>query len=901
MATIGGEACHDDPDSELAAALLALNAVFLVVAPAGAPGEPGPPLPAEPRHRPRRGRHPPRGAHPRRPPRRGARAGGDPAVPAPPRGGGGHHHVLGREARPGAARRHRPRHAARAGDRGGGPARADGGRGRRAGARGRPRSAATPPSATDAWATAEERRRIARPLARRALRPGARARPAAGGPGAAAPPRPLLPHRAPAPMPYFTSGRLELTVNGRVVRAEAEARTTLLDLLRGAGVYGVKSGCGTGRCGACTVLLDGRPVASCLTLAVRAQGRAVLTVEGLGTADRPHPLQDAFAETGASQCGFCTPGLVLGARALLDAQPHPTEERGPRRAGRALPMHGLRPAGGGRARRRRVSPPGTTGEPAAGHRPDGVRRRRRAARNAAPGPAAIAARPRAGGAGRGARPRARSPASRWCSLPGDEGGLLPQVVRFVGDRLALAAAEEPELARRAVDTVEVDLEPLPAVLDAEAAAGDDASVVARVSAEEGDAEAALAGALQVVEGEWTLPFTPAIPLEPPLAVTWLDEDRRLVVRTSAESPSACAAILADRLALPAARIRVVRPLVAGGSFGRTDLVAEDLCALVTLRTGRPARLVLSAEEELTTTPGRPAQRVRVRLGWCRGPPRRARPAAARRPRGRRRGRGDGAAALVRPARAGALPRPPPALRGGRRAHEPSAGERAAGGGRGGRVRPRVRRERGGRTGGRGRVGVPPAEPARARGARRVGAPRPRRASRAGRRAAVRRAAARRASGPPGRALGQRARPRRAGGSASRGGPRVSRDGRRRRPRCASSTTAPSPWPRALPPRPGRTRRPTPRRRPRSSGSPPRRVVCAATDTDSAPFESSDAAPAASSAGRAVEEAARQVRERIREAGALLLGVPAAGHRRGRPLTATASADPASEGRTRTAR
>ena len=133
-------------------------------------------------------------------------------------------------------------------------------------------------------------------------------------------------------------------------------------------------------------------------------------------------------------------------------------------------------------------------------------------------------------------------------------------------------------------------------------------------------EGALAGAQHVVEGEWSLPFTPAVPLEPPLAVTWLDEDRRLVVRTSAESPFRVRGVLADRLSLPAARIRVVRPLVAGGSFGRAELVVEDLCALVTLRTGRPARLALSAEEELTTTPGRPAQRVRVRLGLARGAP-----------------------------------------------------------------------------------------------------------------------------------------------------------------------------------------------------------------------------------------------------------------------------------------
>jgi aerobic-type carbon monoxide dehydrogenase small subunit (CoxS/CutS family) len=180
------------------------------------------------------------------------------------------------------------------------------------------------PFRNDPWASADERRRMCRPLLLRALRRAlerGRRREAPERPRL----RPLLPHRAPAPMSYFTSGRLGIGVNGRVLRAEAEARTTLQDLLRGAGLFGVKAGCGAGLCGACTVLLDGRPIASCLTLAVRAQGRAVLTVEGLGTAERPHPLQAAFAEAGASQCGFCTPGLVLGARALLDAVKDPTE------------------------------------------------------------------------------------------------------------------------------------------------------------------------------------------------------------------------------------------------------------------------------------------------------------------------------------------------------------------------------------------------------------------------------------------------------------------------------------------------------------------------------------------------------------------------------------------------
>ena len=180
------------------------------------------------------------------------------------------------------------------------------------------------PFRDDAWATAAQRRRMSRPLVLRALRSAlerGRRREAPERPR----PRPLASHRAPAPMPYFTSGRLEVSVNGRPLRGEAEARTTLQELLRGAGLFGVKAGCGAGRCGSCAVLLDGRPVLSCLTLAVRAQGRTVTTVEGLGTSERPHPLQAAFAEAGAAACGFCTPGLVLGARALLDAVPGPTE------------------------------------------------------------------------------------------------------------------------------------------------------------------------------------------------------------------------------------------------------------------------------------------------------------------------------------------------------------------------------------------------------------------------------------------------------------------------------------------------------------------------------------------------------------------------------------------------
>ena len=181
------------------------------------------------------------------------------------------------------------------------------------------------PFRDDAACSAAVRRRIARPLALRALRSAVRRGQLRQLPPAPRPRR-SAPPRSPAPMPYFTSGRLQLNVNGRTLRAEAEARTTLLDLLRAAGLFGTKAGCGSGRCGACTVLLDGRPVASCLTLAVRAQGRAVTTAEGLGSVETTHPLQAAFAEAGAVQCGFCSPAMVLSARALLDAVPDPSEQ-----------------------------------------------------------------------------------------------------------------------------------------------------------------------------------------------------------------------------------------------------------------------------------------------------------------------------------------------------------------------------------------------------------------------------------------------------------------------------------------------------------------------------------------------------------------------------------------------
>jgi aerobic carbon-monoxide dehydrogenase small subunit len=120
---------------------------------------------------------------------------------------------------------------------------------------------------------------------------------------------------------------VRLSVNGRERVALAEPRTLLSDFLRhDLGLTGTHVGCEHGACGACTVLVDGRPTLSCIVLAVQAEGASVLTIEGLADAAGLHPIQQAFRECHGLQCGFCTPGMVLAAKALLDEVPDPDED-----------------------------------------------------------------------------------------------------------------------------------------------------------------------------------------------------------------------------------------------------------------------------------------------------------------------------------------------------------------------------------------------------------------------------------------------------------------------------------------------------------------------------------------------------------------------------------------------
>ncbi len=127
--------------------------------------------------------------------------------------------------------------------------------------------------------------------------------------------------------PVRVKAHLRLHVNGESQEVAFAPHKTLLEVLReDLGMTGTKHGCELGECGTCTVLLDGRPQLSCLVLALECEDRPIITVEGLAQGPRPDPLQTAFAELGAAQCGYCTPGILCAAKALLDAKPDPTRQ-----------------------------------------------------------------------------------------------------------------------------------------------------------------------------------------------------------------------------------------------------------------------------------------------------------------------------------------------------------------------------------------------------------------------------------------------------------------------------------------------------------------------------------------------------------------------------------------------
>ncbi|GAA3657826.1 molybdopterin-dependent oxidoreductase [Microbacterium marinilacus] len=459
-----------------------------------------------------------------------------------------------------------------------------------------------------------------------------------------------------------------MDVDGAPVEAAPRPGQSLRTLLREHGATSVKKGCDAGDCGACAVLLDGEPVHSCLVPAARADGRAVTTAAGLAPDGGLHPVQEAIASGFGFQCGFCTPGMSVTASCLgpddlpdLDRRLkgslcrctgyRPIREAiresvlGPvRETGAGTPAGAGAPAGVGRSvvpePARRVvqgrepytfdeTPDGALvlrvlGSP---HPHARIRSIDSAAARAVPGVVAVYT-------------HEDAPARRYSTGrhehrtdDPDDTRMLDDVVRHVGQRVAAVVAETAAAAEQALSRLRVDYELLPAVFDPEEArtAGappihpdrtpDDRvadaarNVVAGMhTGYGGDVDAALASSAVTVSGTWSTGRSIHAQLETHGAVGWLDDEGRLVIRSSTQVPFLTRDELCVLFDLPRERVRVYAPRVGGGFGGKQEIFTEDLVAFAVLRTGRPVAYEFSRADEFWRSAMRHPMRVSVSLG-----------------------------------------------------------------------------------------------------------------------------------------------------------------------------------------------------------------------------------------------------------------------------------------------
>ncbi len=499
---------------------------------------------------------------------------------------------------------------------------------------------------------------------------------------------------------------ITLTINDIPRELSSEPDESLLDALRRLSYFSVKSGCDDGTCGVCTVLLNEKAVRSCKIKAVNSVGAKITTLEGLSDGDTLHPLQAAFMETGAIQCGYCSPAQILSAKALLDKNPSPTETeirlalngvlcrctgyvRGVdavQRAAAVLRGETVEPY----THLEQTLPKESThfDLPEAFYRRDGSRNPllplvftpsemektnvvgkpevKVDAKKLAMGRPVFTDDFRVDGMLYGAlltSPHAHArirqiDASRARALPGVHAVLtyqdIPRIkyasggqsypqplpydqvsldnkVRHVGDRVAIVAAETLEIAEQALGLIEVDYEILPVIVDPEQAMQAGApvihdetdtagiydvrrNIVQHIEAEVGDVKKAFAEADHIFEGEYRTPMQQHAHLEPHVCITYMDEDDRLVIRTSTQVPFHARRIVAPLIGLPIKKIRVIKPRIGGGFGNKQEILLEDLCAHLTIATKRPVRMEYTRTQEFISSRRRHSNIVRYKVG-----------------------------------------------------------------------------------------------------------------------------------------------------------------------------------------------------------------------------------------------------------------------------------------------
>ena len=461
--------------------------------------------------------------------------------------------------------------------------------------------------------------------------------------------------------------KISLVVNGEPVEREIPESRTLAEFLRlDLGLTGTKIGCEEAECGICTVIVDGVPVDSCIYPVFKAEGAAITTIEGLAKNGELHPLQKAFVEQGAVQCGFCTPGLIMNSKALLDEKPNPTEEdikialkdtfcrctgytsvfSAIQAAASELRGEGFVPYQAPET----VEPLNVIGQnvPRPGEYDKVTGKARYTDDYVFPGMLY------------GRTLRAGYPHARILSIDTSQAKALPGVravlthedipgtnihglvyedwpclaadkVRYMGDPVAIVAADTPEIAAQALELIEVDYEPLGVVPDPVYARRPEAPVVheewkygnllKHIKVRHGNVEDGFAKADVIVERTYHTPTIEHAFLEPECAIGvpagYDDEHQKVTVYVGSQIPYQDRNQVAKILGVPAEQVRVRGTLIGGGFGGKEDLAGQAHVALLAQATGRPVKMLYTRQESLLFHPKRHATQIRIKTGAMR--------------------------------------------------------------------------------------------------------------------------------------------------------------------------------------------------------------------------------------------------------------------------------------------
>jgi aldehyde oxidoreductase len=431
---------------------------------------------------------------------------------------------------------------------------------------------------------------------------------------------------------------IELIVNAEPVKVNVTAKKSLLRFLRDdMGLMGTKDGCSNGHCGACSVIIDGKLTRSCLVKMIRLEGAKIETIEGLSANGSLDQIQQAFVDAGAVQCGFCTPGMIMSTKALLDANPDPnpaeikkhlTQNRNLCRCTgyvniiKAVQLAAERRLG--KSKHEAVPAELPPQKPIL----DIVANRVVAGKQQYAddlvmedmlyGKILWSAHPHAEIINVDTSEAENLPGVRAVitakDIPGknqsgivirDQPAIAGDKVRYIGDSVASVFADTPEIAAEAVSRIKVEYKVLPGVYSPSDAAKPDApkihekgNLLHRVSIVRGDIDEAFKKCDVVIEGDYTTPFIEHGFLEPESGLAYLSEDGGVIVKY----PTQCAfddrKQLSEILAMPEERIRIIA-LIPGGAFGgKEDMIFHQHLALAALKSGKPVKITLTREESL---------------------------------------------------------------------------------------------------------------------------------------------------------------------------------------------------------------------------------------------------------------------------------------------------------------